>query len=179
MELKKQIVKVAKEIIRETGGHPPKFFIELPDGRVAHVQVEGNINETIEELREVINQTGTTRYHSVVNTRIVDGGTVQNYANKRIKEYVDKGKYDKNSLSKLLETFALLAGSPKTNPAATEALVIATYDKVTGTDLEIYNYVKDKKGVTFLPKRKPKAITLSTPFNVWNPVQIDMRGDNK
>lgn len=173
MTVKKDIIKIAKEVVAQTGTHGIKFFIEIPDGRLAHVDVSEVVHDKdkmLEGVKEIVEKTGATRYYSVADTRILDQSEVTRHAKKALEEY---GGDPVDMLSHL----ALLTQNKQENPASFSALVLMTFDKTSGTDMEIHKYVADpkKRTVKFMPKRSPKTPFLSTPYNIWNPHQIDLR----
>ena len=177
METKKMIVKAAKEIVQEVGFHPSKFFIELPDGRLAHVSVEAKSDTVVAALKEMVESTNSSRYHSVFDTMIVEEKDVVAMANEKIKKYASMKRPNDKSLAKLLIDLARISEpQPTRNPLGRNAIVFTTYDKASGMDVEIHPYEKDEGGkVKFKPAKKDVIRNMYNPYNVWSPHQIDLR----
>lgn len=170
---KEIITRIAKQIIKESGYHPPRFFIELPNGRVAQVQMGADEKaEMIDALGRVVKQSKTNRYYSVFDAKMVYPEDIKKHARKIIKEAKEQPNAS-NTLSRLVQ----LTNKPSSNPVAKDVLIISTYDKSIGMDKDLYEYKRTKNGSTTFKQifnKESKYGHTYDPFNVWTPHQINL-----
>ena len=183
-ELLKVITSTAKETLEETKQHITMFVIELVDGMLQLVVVPELTDDTksalITKLKQTVEELGSERYLMISECY----GINQAETDARIKE-LEEAIAEGNLYSKeLLETVTSLRDlrkRPSEHPLRHDLLMVALYDKHTGTYMQLHPFeIKNDKVIWHKDAFDNEgAKSAYSRFNIWHPYQFDLDADEE